>query len=237
MRHQFLACAALALLALPVFSADVPRTITVNGRGTAAAPPDMATVRAGVTTSAKTAAEAVTANNRAMQDVIKLLKDRRIEPKDIQTSGFSIYPEYAPRHQNLRDGPSHPPTVIAYRVSNNVSVRVRHLPALGEILDALVRAGSNQISGVTLGIADQRAVENEARRDAVKDARRRAALYAEATGVKVGPVLSISEQPIQVPRPAFQPRMAMMEAASSVPIEGGEQEISASINVVYELMD
>ena len=160
----------------------------------------MATVRAGVTTSAKTAAEALTENNAAMQTIIELLKNRNISPKDIQTSGFSIYPEYAQRNQNFRNESGRPPTVVAYRVSNNVSVRVRNLTRLGR--DPRIHWCEREVTRSPeshLGSPISAQIENEARRKAVDDARRRAILYADATGVKVGRVVSISEQPLQTP--------------------------------------
>lgn len=225
----------LTLAAVPAL-ADVQRTITVSGTGKATAPPDMATIRSGVTTTAKTAKEALAANNVAMEAVIKVLTSRNINAKDIQTSGFGVYPEYNRPAPGQRGG-SRTNEIIGYRVTNTVSVKVRNLPRLGEILDALVQAGSNQINGITFSIANPKAITDDARRNAIDDARGRAELYAMATGVKVGKVLSISEQSIRPPQPMFGARMAMAEMASSVPVATGEQEVSASINVMYELLD
>lgn len=213
----------------------IPRTITVSGQGNAATPPDMATIRSGVTTIAKTAKEALDANSAAMEQIIKTLKARNIENKDIQTSGFSVNPEYR-RQQPGQRGGQRTNEIVGYRVSNNVGVKVRKLPRLGEILDALVQAGSNQISGVSFSIANPDAITNKARRNAIDDARARAELYAEATGVRVGKVVSISEQSIRAPQPRFE-RMAMMRSDAGVPIAAGEQQVSASINVMYELLD
>ena len=157
-----------------------------------------------------------------------------IAKKDLQTSNFGVYPEYRRPQQRREDGGT---KITGYRVTNNVSVRVRDLARLGEILDALVSAGSNQVSGVNFGIADSTATSNEARKSAIADARSRADLYAQAMGVKVGKVISISEQSVNLPRPMFQSRMAVSAMADSVPIATGEQDVSATINVVYELVD
>ena len=126
------------------------RTISVTGQGSTAAPPDMATINTGVTTSAPTAKQALDGNNRAMQQVMKVVKSRNIRDKDVQTSGFNVYPEYRrdPRGSVQRN------EVVGYRVTNQVQVRVRNLARLGEILDALVQAGSNQISGVSFSISE-----------------------------------------------------------------------------------
>ena len=224
----------LFLAATTTFAADtLPRTITVSGKGTAGSPPDMATIQTGVTTKAPTAKEALAANNTAMKKVLDILKSRNIDHKDIQTSGFNVYPEYRRQPRGGRTN-----EIEGYRVSNNVRVKVRNLARLGEVLDAVVQAGSNQISGVSFSIAKPREIMNKARRNAIDDARGRAELYAQATNTRVGRVISISEQSIQPPRPMFQARMAMAEmAADSVPIATGEQEVTASVNVMYELLD
>lgn len=216
---------------------EIPRTITVTGQGKAASPPDMATINSGVATTAATAKEALAANNVAMEKLMEVLKSRGIESKDIQTSGFGVYPEYARRNPGQR-GSNNEARITGYRVNNNVTVRVRNLPRLGEILDALVESGSNRISGVSFSISEPRAIQNKARMDAVDDARGRAELYAQATGARVGKVIAISEQPIRQPQPAFGARMAMVsEVASSVPVATGEQQVSATVNVIYELLD
>ena len=211
---------------------DLPRTITVSGQGKATSPPDMATINSGVVSIGKTAKQALAANNQVMQTIMTVLKNKNIAEKDIQTSGFNVYPEYerdtSPRSTTKVN------RIAGYRVSNNVSVQVRDLPGLGEILDALVQSGSNQISGVQFGIADPTAVANQARLNAVADARARAQLYAAATNSSVGIVISISEQAIQSPRPMMM-RAARMEMASSVPIASGEQEVTATINIMYQL--
>lgn len=234
MRKPIFLVAILTLSASTLLAADVPRTITVSGQGKAGTPPDMATVRSGVITQALTAKEALAANNAAMAQIMKVLKSRNIEAKDIQTSGFNVYPQY--KRQQRGGGRAN--EISGYNVSNNVSVKVRNLSRLGEILDALVQSGSNQISGVSFGLSNPREIMNKARRNAVDDAKGRAELYAQATDVRVGKVISISEQSIQPPRPMFQARMAMADMASeSVPIATGEQEVTATINVMYELLD
>ena len=233
MSHLIRCICLLTILAAPAIAEEhsLLRTISVSGQGKAAARPDMATIQTGVVTTSATAKEALAANNRAMEKVIGVLTTKAIAEKDIQTSGFSVQPEY---RRTPRGGRSN--EITGYRVSNQVRVRVRDVARLGEVLDALVQAGSNQISGVSFGIAKPDDITNEARRAAIKDARRRAELYAEATGVEVGQVVSISEQAIQMPRPQYLARAAMAEA-SAVPVATGEQEVSATINIVYAIED
>jgi uncharacterized protein YggE len=207
------------------------RTISVTGRGLATAPPDMATIQTGVVTQAPTASEALAGNNRAMERVLQLLKDKGIASKDIQTSNFNVSPDYRRDPRGRTE-----PEIVGYRVTNQVQVRVRNLPELGGVLDALVQAGSNQISGVSFGIDDPRGLLDQARNRAVKDARSRAELYAQAAGVQVGAVISISEQTAVTPRPQYFAR-AMAEDASAVPVATGEQELQATVSMVFALTD
>jgi len=111
-------------------------------------------------------------------------------------------------------------------------VRLRDLDKLGALLDALVTAGANRLNGISFGVSDLDDKTNEARKLAVKDAKARAELYAQEADVDVGKVMSISESSIRRPRPMMQMR-AM--SAESVPIARGEQTISASVTVVFEI--
>ena len=211
---------------------EIERIISVTGEGKAAAPPDMAVIHTGVVTYRPTAADALSANNEAMEQILGVLKTFKIASKDVQTSGFNVSPEYK-RDERGRTQPE----IIGYRVTNQVSVKVRNLADLGKVLDTLVRGGSNQLSGVTFGLEDPTEVLNQARNLAVADARRRAELYAQAAGVRLGKVLTISEQPVEIPQPKGFVRAMKMESVSSVPIATGEQEIHVRIHMVFEIED
>lgn len=232
-RFPALSCLALSLsIALCTTAQAEPelRTISVKGTGKVNAPPDMATIITGVQTQMVTASEAVKANNATMARLLETLQENKIAKKDIQTSNFSVSPVYQrdPRNRNQNK-------VIGYRVSNQVRVRVRNLPKLGDTLDAVIEAGSNQISGVTFGVSDPSGLLDQARSKAIAEARSRAGVYAQAAGVKVGPVHSISEQIINQPRPQMYGRAMAMEMDSSVPIATGEQTFQATVHVVYHL--
>jgi len=129
------------------------------------------------------------------------------------------------------------PEIVGYRVTNQVRVEVRNLADLGKVLDALVQAGSNQVSGVSFGIDDPTGVLNQARNRAIADARSRAELYVQAAGVRLGKVLTISEQPIELPQPRHFGLSLAKEAVSSVPVATGEQEFRALIHMVFALED
>jgi uncharacterized protein YggE len=193
----------------------------------------MATVHTGVVTTRPAASDALAANTDAMQSIMSVLTENKVAAKDIQTSRFNVQPEYE-RDSRGRAKPQ----VIGYRVTNQVQVRVRNLADLGRILDALVRAGSNQVSGIRFGIDDPTGVLNQARNRAIADARSRAELYAQAAGVRVGKVLTISEQALPMPRRQnFDVAFGAEARSAAVPVATGEQELSASVNVVFSLED
>ncbi|MBA3313955.1 MAG: SIMPL domain-containing protein [Planctomycetota bacterium] len=234
MRTNGMVWAALAASVLWtgfVRAEEVPRAVSVTGEGTAVAPPDMATVHTGVVTQAAAAKEALAANSKAMESILAALKTRNVAVKDVQTSQFSVQPMYDHDERGLTR-----PEISGYQVMNQVRVRVRELDRLGEVLDSLVQAGSNEVSGVSFGVAEPKGVFDEARRDAVRDARRRAELYAEAAGVRLGKVRRISEQTIRFPQPIAMSRGFAAES-SAVPVAPGEEEFHVSVDVEYALED
>jgi hypothetical protein len=218
-----------------VMAENVNRYITVTGKGEVSAVPDTAWVTSGVNTQAKTAAEALNKNTNLMKKVIEVFKDTDIKDKNIQTSGFNVHPIY----DYSKD--SRPPKLIGYRVSNSVTVKITDINKLGELLDKLVSSGSNQISGIRFGFDDNKTLLDEARKGAIANTRKKAQLYAQAAGVDVGDVVSINELGTKLPRPIYRrtemDQAKMMASSGSVPVMSGEQNISASVTVVYELKD
>jgi len=207
------------------------RTISVTGTGTVNARPDTAQISIGVVSDSKTAREALDANTAAMTRVIAELKGQSIDPKDIQTSGFSVNPRY----QHFKYGK--PAVIIGYRVVNSATIVVRDLKKLGTILDLTVSQGSNQINGIQFSVDDITELENEARIRAMKDAKQKASLYAKAGDTKIGRVLTISEDGISRPPQPVYRSAARVAQASPVPVEAGEQKITARIHVLWELSD
>ena len=219
-----------ATLALPLAGPALAETpvpmITVTGEGVTEATPDLATLVIGVTTQGKTAAEAMGANSTALTAVLTRLTAAGIAPRDLQTSNLSLNPNWTGYDTST-------PTISGYVASNMLTVRVRALDNLGAVLDAAVADGANTLNGLTFGLADPAPAMNEARKEAVADARARAELLATAAGVKLGKILSISEaQAMMAPMPMFK---AEADAAS-VPVAGGELGLTASVTVLYEIM-
>jgi uncharacterized protein len=222
------AAVAATLLAAPARAqtqADFPPAIAVTGEATVSVPPDLAQVDAGVTSDAKTAREASDANSAAMGKVLLALKSAGIEQKDYQTSRLSLQPEYAPNRQ----GPS---PVVGYRASNRVTIRVRDVTKVANVIDTLVGAGANDIGGINFMVSQASKLLDDARTQAVADARRKAEIYAKAAGATLGAPLSISEEGA-APRPVFRAKMAAEMAAA--PVAQGEETLSVTVNVSWAI--
>lgn len=207
-----------------------PATLTVQGDGEVRARPDIAFIRTGVETEARTAAEALAANSAAAARMIETLKTGGVDARDIQTGQLSVQPVYTDmQHTGRSEGPK----VAGYRVVNQVAVTVRDLEALGRLIDRVVQAGANRIDSIGFGLDDDAAQADEARRRAVADARRRAEVLAGAAGVRLVRILSISDSG-GIVRP-LQAGMMMRAEAMDVPIESGEVAVTASVSILWEI--
>ena len=235
MRHAFAPIAAAVMIAgcaaPQATAADqvAPRTWTVNGEGQAHATPDMAIISIGVQSDAPTAAAALRQNSSDMSATIKKLKELGVADRDIQTSGLSVNPRYD--YENNRQQPK----VIGFTASNSVTVRLRDLSKAGGVIDQSVQSGANTLGGITFGFDDPKPLYDEARRDAVADAKQKAALLTEAAGVRLGKLLFIQDGYVAQPMQKMYSARMEMAADSSVPMEAGESTVTATISLVYEI--
>jgi uncharacterized protein YggE len=226
--------ALLASLSLPAYAG----TITIEGRGEVLAAPDMAQINSGVTTQGATAREALDANTAAMGDLIAELKAAGIEARDIQTSGFSVNPNYVYTDARDANGYQLPPKINGYQVFNTVNVRVRELASLGAVLDKAVTVGANTINGVSFSVADPSKLYDEARKVAFADAKAKAGLYADVAGEELGSIRNITEsQSFGQPQPYTMKAVAQDAAGAPVPIEGGELSYSINVQVTWDFAD
>lgn len=209
---------------------EKPRTITMTATGTISARPDEAEMRIGVATNAATAKAALAQNSADMRPVIESLKAAGIAEKDIATSAFNVQAVYD------YSSTGKPPRLTGYRVTNLVTARLRDIGKIGEVLDAAVSQGSNQISGLDFIVSKAGELKDEARKVAVASATRMAKAYAEAAGVTLGEVLSIEEasQGGYVPK-VMVARAAAPTAGGPPPIEAGEQDLSVQATIVWAI--
>jgi uncharacterized protein YggE len=233
MKHRTQLAAAImaaALLAAPALAetapADTaPAVISVTGEATVSVAPDLAQIDGGVTTEAKTAREASDANNAAMGKVLLALKGAGIAEKDFQTSRLSLQAQSAPS----RNGPG-PSTIVGYRASNRVTIRLHDVTKVASVIDTLVAAGANDIGGINFSVSNASKLLDDARELAVADARRKAEIYAKAAGVTLGAPLSISEGGAPGPM-AFRKMAAPMAAAA--PVAPGEESLAVTVSVSW----
>lgn len=222
----------------PLAERPVP-VIRVAGLGEAKLSPDMAIVSMAVRREAETAREALTANNEAMAATIAAMKAAGVSDKDLQTSGFSIQPRwFYPRNNKSNGGSDEEPRIVGYTVTNQLTMRVRDLSKLGELLDKSVTLGVNQGGNVRFANDDPASALAEARAAAMRDARKRAETLAEAAGVALGPVLEISEnatRPQAVPIARARTMEMAADASASVPVEAGENSYKVTVQAVWEI--
>ena len=201
--------------------------VIVRGEASVSLPPDYAQIRSGVTTRAKTVREATDANSKLMSAVTAALIDAGVAPKDMQTSHFSIQPVY------VQPEPRGEAKLAGYSVSNQLTVTIRQIAKLGDIIERLVAAGVTDVGNVTFLVADASKQLDQVREAAVADARRKAELYARASGVTLGPVAWITEDSASPP-PLPAPYAAKGRIAA-VPISAGEDTLHAHITVGFDI--
>lgn len=232
MIRTMMAALALTALAAPA-AAQEARPIAgtrldVVATGEANRVPDVVRINAGVATLAPTATEAIRQNAERMQSVRAALRRAGVAERDIQTSSISLYPEW--RHQENRT-----PELVGYRAQNQVGVRFRDIANAGRILDALVAAGANEINGPMFMVERPEEALDEARTEAIATARQRAELYARALGMRVVRILSVSEAGMGYMPPPQPVMMREASAQSATDIVPGEQTLTASVTVSFEL--
>jgi uncharacterized protein YggE len=216
------------LFANPVLAQDTQAVLTVVGTGQVSAAPDMATISVGVEVEAPNADQALKLNGARMREIINTLKALKIAPRDIQTSQFSLYPQWS----NPKSSSTKPPKITSFVATNVVFVRVRALESLGLTLDALTSSGANRIQGVEFGLTKPGPFLDKARRNAVVEARRKAALYADAAGVTLGVILSIDEGRAQT-QPIYRAEARLL--ADSAPIAEGELDLTAEVTIRFAI--
>jgi uncharacterized protein YggE len=230
LRHRAVlpaALAAAALLTAPALAQAIPpAAISVTGEATVSVPPDLALVDGGVTSEAKTAREASSANNAAMAKVLAALKSAGIEEKDLQTSQLSLQPQRPPNYSGAG-------AIVGYRASNRVSIRLHDVTKVANVIDTMVGAGANDIGGINFMVSEASKLLDEAREKAVADARRKAEIYARAAGVTLGAPLGISEE--GAPGPMPYRKMAAGMAVSPTPVAQGEETLQVTVSVSWAI--
>jgi uncharacterized protein len=203
--------------------------VVVIGEGSVGVTPDYAQIESGVTSRAKSVKEASDANSKSMAAITSALLESGIAQNDIQTSRFSVQPVYAPQE------PRTEPKLVGYSVANRVRVKIRQIGKAGEILDRLITAGATDVGNVAFLVADPSKALDQAREAAIADARRKAEVYAQASGLRLGRIVWITEDPGFAPPIAMRAPGAPAAMAAPVPIAPGEDTLRARITVGFDI--
>lgn len=229
-----LAFAATMLLAVPALAEErtLTPTLTSTAEGSVDVTPDIVNVTLGVVSNGKTAAEALEANSKDMNAAIEAIKAAGVAEKDIGTSGFNVSPIYAPRPDNQPDAPA---KVIGYEVSNQVTVTIRDLKASGAILDKVVAAGANRVSGISFDVSDPSASADAALKDAIAQSKKKAELMADAADLKLVRIVSITTDGGARPMFAAYDGAMLRAAKAPTPIMAGSRTVTATATIIWEV--
>lgn len=207
------------------------RTLQVNGKGEVMIKPDIAFIAISVETDSDSAFSASNENAKKMQRVVKEIKLAIGKDDKISTSGYNLSPRYE-YNKSARQS-----ELIGYRASNRLNIETKKIKKLGEIIDKSISAGANKVDSLSFGSSNSDESRRQALANAVKDARKTAQIVADASGVKLLKILTISPSynyPIPLRRDfAVAGKMAMESAPTQ--IEAGELTITANVNIVFEI--
>ncbi len=201
----------------------------MKGEGSISVPPDYAQISGGVSTRGKSVKEATEADSKLMTDITNALLRAGIGQKDIQTSHFSVRPIYT------QTDPHAEAKLTGYEVGNQVNVKIREIGKAGDVLERLIAAGATNVGDIEFLHSDTSRVLDQAREAAVADARRKAELYAKASGLTLGRVAWITEEPSCAPPMPVAARMAAAAPAAPVPISAGEDTLHVNITMGFDL--
>lgn len=207
---------------------SAPAVISVSGRGSANATPDMATVNIGIVTTGKTAQLAQAENARVASDVVAALGKLGIFSKDIQTY-YTMSPVYEKGDYKK---------VAGYRANNTVTVTVNDVDNTGRVIDAALSNGANDVNGLCFGLKDAKSVHNSALQLAVQDARSKADAIAGALGVKIIGIQYVEEGGGHFARYEMaNARMLKLDAASGAdtPVSAGTVEVEANVHIDFQI--
>jgi uncharacterized protein len=217
---------SLAFLPFALAAQESPRTISVSAEGEVSLPPDMARLILGVTAEAKGSREALDQAGKVMRAILDVVAGQGVDGKDVQTSAIRLNPRYGRNSQGQIDYR----VITGYTAETTISLTLRELNAVGDLLAGAVEAGANRVDGISFGLQSET--------EALDEARRKAGLLAEAAGVALGPLLQLTE----MGSPSYRMEIATMAMdaradMAPVPVAPGEISFTASVSLVYQIAD
>lgn len=204
---------------------NAPSTISVSGSGSVKVKPDTAVLSLGVTQSAQGAVAAQSSVNQKIAAVKKALTDQGIAAEDISVSDLYVYARY--------DYKDEIETLVGYNASHQLEVRVRNLDEVGAVIDAALAAGANRMDGVRFLVEDQKTAYDQAMKLALEDARAKAQVLAQAEGMSLGQMTSMSEAGGYAERGAVEYAVQDAAAGASTQVDAGTVTVSAGVNACF----
>ena len=216
-------------------ASESPATLEVSGSADISVPSDRARIALAVETQAESAGEASQENARLASAVMEAVEALDIDGLEVETRGYRLQPQY----ERPESGRQEPPEVVAYRATNQVVVTIDDVDATGQVVDTGVEAGANRVGSLEFDLRDREPAREEALREAVRKARQEAGIIADAMEVELGPVKEVRSDPERT-----GVRLRAMEAdvvaspqaeAAPTPVEPGDVEVSAAVQVIFTL--
>lgn len=203
-------------------------TFDVTGEGKVTVVPDIASVSVGIRSQGSTVKIAQDQINSVINKVSQAIKDLGVDKKDIQTTNYSIYPDYDYSGSSQR--------IKGYNASTNLSIKVRDTDKVNSVIDTATSNGANEVSGISFEVDDRAKAENEAREKAVAEAKKKAENASKIAGFRLGKIVNYSESFDDFPRP-LPLRAAGAAEVEDKPtqIEPGTTQVSVTVTLSYEI--
>ena len=207
--------------------------ITISATGEVYAAPDIAALTLGIQTDGKDVKNITQENTETMNKIIDGVKSLGLEAKDIQTTQYSVSPQYnwtQDKGQVLK----------GYRITQNIDLKIRDFDKIGDILSVATENGANIVSDLRFSIEDEEKAKTQARDKAIAAAKAKAQTIAHQAGIKLGDIINVYEDyyyaPVQYSSAKVMNDMASSESAREIAqVESGEQQVQITINLVYEI--
>ena len=221
--------------------------ITVSGQGKVYAKPDVAVVSLGVTTQAKTVADVTKSNTDKMNAVIEAVKKLGVEDKDIETTNYSLNPVYDSYAVPVSASSSVPviypvrtgTTLTGYKLDQNVQVKIRDFTKIGDVLSMATENGANVVGDLQFSIEDAEQFKTQARAEAIKQAKEKATILAQQTGINLGDIINVYEDSYGYSPIAYSSAKVMTATdgggSEIAQVESGEQTVTVTVNLTYKV--
>jgi len=202
-------------------------TFSVEGVGKVSAPPDIAVVNVGVAANGTSVKGVQDELNRKINAVSEAVKRAGVKSEDIQTSNYSIYPQY-----DYQSGVS---PITGYQASSNLTIKVRDIDRTNEVIDGATAAGANQVGGISFDVDDKAKAQNEAREKAVADAKQKAEDAARIAGFRLGRVVNYQESFADNRPPIIFEKAQITDSREPTQVEPGSSEIVVTVTLSYQI--